>query len=258
MARVTPITSRSNPLLARLRKLVSDAGSYRKSGMVLLEGEHLCAAWRDRGGRVPQAVIGESAWGRPLLRDLASRASEVAVVADAALASVGTLDSPAAIAFLIDVPEPASVRPGEPTIVLDRVQDPGNVGSVLRSAAAFGFVQIIALEGTAALWSPKVVRAGMGAHFGLRLIEGADDTLVATLAVPLYGTSSHASDRLDVAALEWPCAFVLGHEGQGVSAGLAARCSAMLAIPQPGGEESLNVSAAAAICCYESARRRRP
>ena len=257
MARVTQITSRSNPLLARLRKLTSDSGGYRKSGTVLLEGEHLCEAWRARGHSALQAVIGESGWAVPSLRDLAASAADVAVVADEAMAGIGTLESPAGIVFLIDAPAAVTVRPDEPTLVLDRVQDPGNVGSMLRSAAAFGFAQVIALVGTAALWSPKVVRAGMGAHFGLSLVEGADASALAALDVPLFGTSPHATARLDTVVLPWPCAFVLGHEGQGIAAAVASRCTAMLAIPQPGGEESLNVAAAAAVCFYESARRRR-
>ena len=148
----------------------------------------------------------------------------------------------------------ATVRAGEPTLVLDRLQDPGNVGSVLRSAAAFGFTQVIALLGTAALWSPKVVRAGMGAHFGLRLVEGADPGALGPLDVPLFGTSSHAAQRLDGFPLPWPCAWVFGHEGQGMADAVARQCRAMLAIPQPGGGESLNVAAAAAVCLYETAR----
>jgi TrmH family RNA methyltransferase len=155
------------------------------------------------------------------------------------------------------VPERAALAASAPTLVLDRLQDPGNVGSVLRSAAAFGFTQAIALLGTAALWSPKVVRAGMGAHFGLRLVEGADPATLSELAVPLFGTSSHAAQRVDEFALPWPCAWVFGHEGQGVAAGVAQRCRAMLAIPQPGGGESLNVAAAAAVCLYETARQQR-
>ncbi len=258
MARVTQITSRSNPLLARVRKLASDAGAYRKIGTVLLEGEHLCAAWRANGRRAPQAVVSESGWGMPRLRELASSAAEVAVVADDAMTGLGTLESPAAVAFLIDAPGPVTIRPRDATLVLDRVQDPGNVGSMLRSAAAFGFGQVIALVGTAALWSPKVVRAGMGAHFGLHLIESADESVLAALDLPLFGTSPHSTDRLDAVALPWPCAFALGHEGQGIATTLASRCTAMLSIPQPGGEESLNVAAAAAVCFYESARQRRP
>jgi TrmH family RNA methyltransferase len=143
--------------------------------------------------------------------------------------------------------------PGERAVVLDRLQDAGNVGSILRSAAAFGFRQVLALKGTAALWSPKVLRAGMGAHFALHLVEGLSVADLAGLAVPLVGTSSHQGDWLHQARLPWPCAWVLGHEGQGVSAELAALAGQSVRIAQPGGEESLNVAAAAAICLHTSA-----
>lgn len=255
MAKVTQITSRRNPLLARLRKLADDGASYRRLGVVLLEGEHLCAAWLARPqAPVLHAIVSAAAWEEPRLRQLAQAAAEVAVVEAAILGQIGTLESPAPIAFLVPAPDRATVAAGEPTLVLDRLQDPGNVGSVLRSAAAFGFTQAIALVGTAALWAPKVVRAGMGAHFGLRLVEGADAAILGELDVPLFGTSSHVGQRLDEFALPWPCAWVFGHEGQGVADGVARQCRAMLAIPQPGGGESLNVAAAAAVCLYETAR----
>ena len=138
-------------------------------------------------------------------------------------------------------------------MVLDRVQDAGNVGSMLRSAAAFGFTQIAALTGTALLWSPKVLRAGMGAQFGLRLVEGLTADALAALRVPLLVTSSHQGQWLHRASLPWPCAWVLGHEGQGVQPALAERAVLALRIAQPGGEESLNVAAAAAICLHASA-----
>ena len=130
--------------------------------------------------------------------------------------------------------------------------DAGNVGSILRSAAAFGVQQVLAIKGTAALWSPKVLRAGMGAHFALRLVEGLEAPAVAALQVPLLATSSHAGLVLGQSALPWPCAWVLGHEGRGVDEALMARCAHTVSIPQPGGEESLNVAAAAAICLYAS------
>jgi TrmH family RNA methyltransferase len=257
VAGLTRITSRSNPLLVRLKKLADDGAAYRRDGLVLLEGEHLCAAWRARPDpSVAHAIVSEAAWDEPRLRALAETAAEVAVVSGAALASLGTLESPAAIAFMVALPDAGTVLPAVPTVVLDRVQDPGNAGGLLRSAAAFGFGQAIALTGTAALWSPKALRAGMGAHFGLHLVEGADAATLAALAVPLFATSSHAAERVDAFALSWPCAWVFGHEGQGVSADVAARCRAVLRVPQPGGQESLNVAAAAAICLYESARQR--
>ena len=138
-------------------------------------------------------------------------------------------------------------------MLLDRVQDAGNVGSILRSAGAFGFRQVLALRGTAALWSPKVLRAGMGAHFGLRLVEGLDPVDLQALKVPRLLTSSHQGDWLHRARLPWPCAWVLGHEGQGVRPELNDTASAWVRIAQPGGEESLNVAAAAAICLHASA-----
>jgi TrmH family RNA methyltransferase len=256
VADVKHISSRDNALLVRLRKLAHDPAGYRKAGQMWIEGEHLCDAYLRRGGRPAQAVIAATAWSTAPQRRLAEQAAHVAVVADAQMAAISTLESPASLGFLVDGAGNGSLRPDAPSVVLDRVQDAGNVGTILRSAAAFGFTQVIALKGTAALWSPKVLRAGMGAHFGLNLAEGLDAQALAGLAVPLLATSPHAADELHRAPLPWPCAWVFGHEGQGVAADLLARCATTLRIAQPGGEESLNVAAAAAVCLYESARRR--
>ncbi|HSM22600.1 MAG TPA: RNA methyltransferase [Rubrivivax sp.] len=250
------ITSRDNPLLQRLRRLSQDGAAYRRLGQVWLEGDHLCGALRERGGAAAQAVLSEAAWQDARLRKLAAWAAKVVVVPAPLFAGFSALESPAEVGFVIDVPPPAPVLPDVPTVVLDRLQDPGNVGSVLRSAAAFGVAQVVGLKGTVALWSPKVLRAGMGAHFGLRLVEGLEAGALAALRVPLVATGSHAGDELPRAALPWPCAWVLGHEGQGVADALLARCALRVRIPQPGGEESLNVAAAAAVCLYESVRRR--
>jgi TrmH family RNA methyltransferase len=249
------ITSRDNPLLHRLRKLAQDPAGYRRAGQVWLEGEHLCSALKARGLPVAQAVVTEEAWQRPETRRLASWADKVATVPASLFKGISGLESPAALGFLLDLPAAASLLPGVSTVVLDRVQDAGNVGSILRSAAAFGFVQIAAIKGTAALWSSKVLRAGMGAHFALRLVESLDEGALATLGLPLVATSSHGGAPLPAVPLPWPCAWVLGHEGQGVSAALLQACTLRVCIPQPGGEESLNVAAAAAVCLYESARR---
>jgi TrmH family RNA methyltransferase len=252
------VTSRGNPLLARIRRLARDPAAYRGDGEVWVEGEHLCRAARDRQWAVAHAVLGETAFGDPGLRSLADAARSVTVVPDALFASTSALASPASIGFLLPLPAgPARPAPGAPSLVLDRIQDPGNAGSILRSAAAFGIGQVLALAGTAALWSPKVMRAAMGAHFGLRLVESLDAAALDALQVPLVATSPHAEHAIDDIALPWPCAWVLGHEGQGVGEPLQRRCSLAVRIPQPGGEESLNVAAAAAVCLYESDRQRR-
>ncbi len=255
--KLTYITSRDNALLVRLRKLIRHPGDYRKQGQILLEGEHLCQAWAGRGGeQALHAVIAESAWQEGRFIELADAAAATAIVADAVMVELGTLETPAPIVFVVPLPARPAIRADAPSVVLDRIQDPGNAGSILRSAAAFGFVQVIGLRGTVALWSPKVMRAAMGAHFRLGIVEGIDERALEALAVPWLGTGSHAPQSLAEAALPWPTAWIFGNEGEGMSTSLAARCALRLRVPQPGGEESLNVAAAAAVCLYESTRRR--
>lgn len=248
---VTAIHSRDNAFVKDLRRLAQDTTAYRKQGRVWLEGDHLCRAALARGLRASVAVFSESFWPQAQV-EYAKAATKFIVVADALFADVSGLESPAAMGFILDLPAPASLRPDAATVVLDRVQDAGNVGSILRSASAFGFRQVAAIKGSAALWSPKVLRAGMGAHFALDLIEGLALGDLAALQVPLLVTSSHAGDFLHRTALPWPCAWVMGHEGQGVSPALEDRASLRIRIAQPGGEESLNVAAAAAICLHAS------
>ena len=251
----TVITSRDNPLLKRLRLLAQDSTAYRKQGQIWLEGDHLCRALLARQRRPATAVFSESFWPQAP-HDLRDAADHIVTVPDALMAGISGLESPAGVGFVCDLPEVAGLQAGGAAVVLDRLQDAGNVGSILRSAAAMGFAQVLALKGTAGLWSPKVLRAGMGAHFALHLVEGlaADD--LRNLAVPLLVTSSHQGDLLHRARLPWPCAWVLGHEGQGVSPALEALAAQSVRIIQPGGEESLNVAAAAAICLHASAAAR--
>jgi len=248
----TTITSRDNPLLKRLRVLAQDNAAYRKQGQVWLEGDHLCRALLARGHRPVTAVFSETFW-RQAPHDLRDAADHIVTVPDALMAGISGLESPAGVGFVWDLPKAAALQSGAAAVALDRLQDAGNVGSILRSAAAMGFAQVLALKGTAALWSPKVLRAGMGAHFGLHLVEGLSVDDLAGLSVPLLVTSSHQGDFLHQARLPWPCAWVLGHEGQGVSPALEALATQKLRIAQPGGEESLNVAAAAAICLHASA-----
>jgi TrmH family RNA methyltransferase len=249
------ITARDNPLVKELRKLSQDGSAYRKSGRCWIEGDHLARAALQRGLQPAAAVLAESAWTR-LGPEFGSGARKTVLLPDALFESISGLESPAQLGLVLDLPEEVGVRPGQAAVVLDRVQDAGNVGSILRSAAAFGFSQVIALKGTAALWSPKAMRAGMGAHFALHLVDGAEQAALDTLGLPLLATSSHEGEPLHHAQLPWPCAWVLGHEGQGVSPGLMARATRSVRIAQPGGEESLNVAAAAAICLHASATAR--
>ncbi len=245
------ISSRDNPLLKELRKLAQDNSAYRKAGRFWIEGDHLCSAAMQRRLQPTVAVYSETFWSQAR-GPLAEVAGKKVIVSDALFKDISALESPASIGFVLNLPLDAAIQPQAASVILDRVQDAGNVGSILRSAGAFGFKQVLALKGTAALWSPKVLRAGMGAHFGLHLVEGLSLEEVQALTVPLVVTSSHQGELIQNLKLPRPCAWVMGHEGQGVGPALMARASFFARIGQPGGEESLNVAAAAAICLHAS------
>jgi RNA methyltransferase, TrmH family len=250
------IASRDNPLLVRVRRLNATPDTYRQLGLVWLEGEHLVRAALARGWRLRELLVPARRQGDDALQSLWSHVPKLRVVDDALWSGIGSLSSKAAVAALAAWPGEVTVLKGRRSVVLDRLQDAGNLGSILRSAAAFGVAQVIALKGCVALWSPKVMRAGMGAHFALHLVEGADESALDALDMPLVATSSHRDTSLIDARLPDPCAWVFGHEGQGIATSLLRRCALQLGIPQPGGEESINVAAAAAVCLYESMRRR--
>ena len=251
--KIITITSRDNGFIKDLKRLAREASAYRRLGYVWLEGDHLCRAALIRGLRADTAVFSDSYWSETS-KEWAKTASKVVILPDALFAEISTLESPAKMGFILPWQGAATqLQPGVATLVLDRVQDAGNVGAMLRSASAFGFAQVLALKGTAALWSQKVLRAGMGAHFGLHLVESASAADIAQLNVPLLATSSHQGAFIHQADLPWPCAWAMGHEGQGVGPEVASQAQLWVRIAQPGGEESLNVAAAAAICLHASA-----
>jgi TrmH family RNA methyltransferase len=251
------ITSRENPLVKTLRRLAQESNAYRKLGQFWLEGDHLCRAAVQRGIRPARVVLAASLAQEAQAQEWLALEVPVTVLADSLFEGLSGLESAARMGFVVDHRPLLNIQADLPTVVLDRLQDAGNVGAILRCASAFGFRQVLALQGTAALWSHKVLRAGMGAHFGLQLAEGLQESDLDALTVPLVTTSSHSGPFLHElqrqALLPSHCAWVMGHEGQGVRESLMARASLQVRIAQPGGEESLNVATAAAICLYASA-----
>ncbi len=251
------ITSRDNPLVKTLRRLAQESNAYRKLGQFWLEGDHLCRAALQRGARPDRVVMAQTFSGSTVADEWLGLNVPVTVMPDEIFAGLSGLESPARMGFVMAPPAAQAIEPDTPTVILDRLQDAGNVGAILRCASAFGFRQVLALQGTAALWSHKVLRAGMGAHFGLHLAEGLQECDLEALALPLVTTSSHQGpflhELLCEARLPSRCAWVMGHEGQGVRGSLMARATLQVRIAQPGGEESLNVATAAAICLHASA-----
>lgn len=255
-AQVLHISSRDNALFKDLKRLAHGNTEYRKQQRIWAEGDHLLRAALGRGVRPAIGLFAAACWPAAPAVYLQAAPRNI-VLSDALFDELSTLESPARLGFLFDLPAEPAIQADAASVILDRVQDAGNVGAILRSASAFGFKQVVALKGTAALWSTKVLRAGMGAHWGLQLIEGASLEQLQVLTVPLLVTSSHRGSYVHQTLLKkelpMPCAWAFGHEGQGVCAALEACASGHLRIAQPGGEESLNVATAAAICLHASA-----
>ena len=141
-------------------------------------------------------------------------------------------------------------------LIINGVQDNGNLGTLLRTASAVGVKTVICTTGSASAWSPKTLRAGMGANFSLTIFEGISvDEILMKVKVPMFATSSHTDHIIYQTDLRQPLALIMGHEGQGVDERLLSQ-SAPIALPQPNGQESLNVAIAGALCLYEVLRQR--
>ena len=188
-----------------------------------------------------------------------SDSTTLILLPDSLYNALSQVENGVALLFLIDVPVPAV--PGKLTqtvVLIDQVQDPGNLGSILRSAAAAGIREVHCSNGTALAWSPRVLRSGMGAHFLLEIFENADlQALIRSSGIPVLATSSHAGQVIYELELDRPVAWLFGHEGQGVSEELLALATQRLAIPHNGTMESLNVAASAAVCFFEQLRQHR-
>lgn len=262
------IRSTANPRYRALRRLIDDARARKADARTVLEGEHLVLAWRAAGGAVADWLVRESAaatavpsvlavvaisdgiapsWPRPL------------IVADRLLAAASSLPSPAPVLAIVETPAPPlPARLDGDLVILDRLQDPANVGAVLRTIAAAGLTRVVTTPGTAACWSPKALRAGMGGQFALAIHEGVPLTdLLSRLDVPLAATVAHAGEPIDEADLTEPIAWWFGNEGEGIDPQAQSMAQRRVTIDQSPGVESLNVAAAAAVCLFEQRRQRR-
>lgn len=252
------IRSPENPGYRDLLRLARSARLQRQARVALLEGEHLCTAYAARYGSPRRLVVTEAALASAAVADLQARdpALETWVLAPSLFKALAQTDTPAGIIAEIEVPkpEPGSTPLGT-CLLLEDIQDPGNLGVLLRIAAAAGLRTVWLSPHCAYVWSGKVLRAGQGAHFSLELVEAADLLAVARdfaglrMATVVRGGASLFDTRLD-----GPIAFLFGNEGAGLSQALATMVDRRLTIPMPGAMESLNVASAAAIVVFEKLR----
>ncbi|KAF0814363.1 putative TrmH family tRNA/rRNA methyltransferase [Andreprevotia sp. IGB-42] len=253
------IQSLQNPYYKLAHKLASQRRERLKQGLMLLDGPHLIAAALDAGHALQHILLTPAAINDGECAALLGRTgASVHVVADNLFAELSELPSPTGILAIAPFPEGAIPLRNGAVLALDGVQDPGNVGSILRTALAAGIDQVWLSAGCADVWSPKVLRAGMGAHFALSVIERADlPELLAPFAGTVAATLLDGAVDLYAADLRGDLALVLGAEGQGVSVEVAGLATLRLKIPMAPAIESLNVGAAAAICLYERVRQLR-
>ncbi len=256
------ITSRDNPLYKELKHLATSSQARRKSGRSVLEGIHLCEAYLQYVGMPLLCVIGEGACRHPEAAMLLARCEQggasCLTLPDALFHALSQVENGVDLLFTIVTPQPVrATKLTNEAVLLDNLQDPGNLGSILRSAAAAGIREVFCSPGTASAWSPKVLRSAMGAHFLLRIFEDVDLLpLVRDAKLSVLATSSHAQRNLYQLDLSQPAAWLFGHEGQGVAAELLALATHQIAIPHLGDIESLNVAASAAVCFFEQVRQR--
>ena len=255
------IDSRDNAHFKVLKRLCQSGRERRKAGRIVLDGIHLIESYLQRFGSLEEIVVSESGKARLEIAHFLSgevAGSSVTVLDDSLFDEIASVETPSGIIAVGQQPRgPQGLDQQADAVLLDGIQDPGNLGSILRSAAAAGFRQILLSADCAHAWSPKVLRAAMGAHFELDIHERSD--LMAFLAGyqgRSVSTELNAADSLYSIRLNQPVAWVFGNEGQGIRSHVASAVRTSVVIPMPGKIESLNVAAAAAICLFETVRQR--
>lgn len=253
-----PITSKDNPTIKHISALLTQHRARKKSGQTVIEGVHLLDAYLKQGFIPPKIILSQSALSHAQVADLLTSLpkNNLIVITDTLYKQIRTLGDGVDVMALIDITAPILGEVSEDCVILDGLQDAGNIGTLLRTASAVGIRTIITTPNTAHLWSPKCLRAGMGAHFSLQIFEQVPyDEILHKVKTPLYATSSHTDTVIYRHDLTKSVAWVLGHEGQGVS-DVFLQQATPIALPQPSGQESLNVGVAGSLCFYEMLRQR--
>lgn len=253
------ISSRTNPGFKQLRLLAEDLREQRRTGAAVLEGAHLVSAYREKIGMPEQLIVSEHGAAQPEIRVLCDSLGgvETYLLSDGLFKTLSDLVTPSGVAAVIRVPQAAGQESYGSCVLLDAVQDAGNVGSILRSAAAAGIKDIYLGPGCAGAWTRKVLRAAQGAHFDLHLHEQADlGSVVARFPGTTLAAIAKAAEPLHRQDLSGRLAWLFGSEGGGISSALEAAVARRIHIPMAPGSNSLNVAAAAAICLFEELRQK--
>jgi TrmH family RNA methyltransferase len=237
---------------------VHSSRERRLAGYSLLDGVHLLQAYQSRFGAPEQLIVSYAGADNPEIQAIISSQNDVALLCldDHLFKQLSSVATPTGIIAVIKTPR-LDALPGtlETCVMLEDVQDPGNLGSILRSCAAAGIKQIFLSKHSVNAWSPRVLRAGMGAHFSVEIYERVD-LLALAQAFPGRVLVTHQSAKQSVfnSDLSGAVALVFGNEGAGVSNAMRQCAHSAMSIPMTVATESLNVAAAAAVCIFERVR----
>lgn len=255
------ITSLQNPLVKELKKLINSLKARREQETIALEGIHLTQSFLESGNKHIYAIlIREDAQQNPEILAILKKgynARNIIVVPEKVMSAVSSLSTPSEIISFVQYPSPTAFNTKETTVCLENIQDPGNLGTIFRSASAAGITQVILSSGCTDAYSTKTMRAAMGAHFKLNIYEQAN---IANFLKPFQGKKiATILDKKAVSLYECnlisPVAFIFGNEGNGISSELIEIADTLVTIPMPGKQiESLNVAMAATICLFEQVR----
>lgn len=251
------ITSHDNAQFKQLKKLAHSARERRKLRRTLVDGAHLLSVYLERVGVPEWVIVASSHQDVPEIARLLTRvpANHLLVLDDRLFAEISTVETVTGIAATIPIPQTLPGAGGAFCLFLEALQDPGNLGSILRSAASAGCDRVYLSTVCTDVWSPKVLRAGMGAHFYLSVEENQELCgLARGFSGKVLAAAPGAVQTLFESDLRGHVAFAIGNEGSGLSAELLAAATHTVRIPMPGGMESLNAAAATAICLFEKVR----
>lgn len=251
------LRSRQNPFIKQLIKLAENRRERQKTQSTILLGLHLIEAALVNKQPLSKVLICEGFESQAAIVDLIERFQLRPLLCDRELfLEIENLESSAGILAQFDYPAAPEPCTQGFCLLLESIQDPGNVGSILRSAAGAGIDQVWLSTGCADVWSPKVLRAAMGAHFVLPIIDHFSFEHLADFQGKVFSTRLDDAQSLYKQDLTGSLVLALGNEGAGISDELQAYAHSSLFIPLLKSQESLNVAAAAAICLYESVRQR--
>lgn len=255
MAMFKHITSADNPQFRQLKKLAGSARERRKAGQTLLDGVHLLHALADADGMPELLAVREGTQENTEVSACLARFPQVRklLLTPALFDVLAPVETPTGVLALWQVP---ALEQGEYrcAVLLENIQDPGNLGSIIRTTAAAGVDAVFLSKGCAEAWSPKALRAGMGAHFAIHVHEQQELVDVARRFPVVLATRLDAASSLYDVDLSGSLALLFGNEGAGLSPELSVCATQQVMIPMPGKVESLNVAAAVAVCLFERVR----